>query len=64
MEERLASIESKLDLLLSKSLPLETAVVKLTTHIDFVEAVYTTIHAPLNYLTKSFNRLASLPEIT
>ena len=49
LEERLVSIERKIDLLLEKTVPIENASTKMTTHIDFVEAVYDSVKQRMNY---------------
>ena len=50
IEERLDSIERKLDILLEKTVPIETASTKMSSHIDFVEAVYDTVKERMHYV--------------
>ena len=50
LEERLVSIERKIDLLLEKTVPIENASTKMATHIDFVEAVYDSVKEKMNYV--------------
>ena len=50
IEERLEKLERKIDLLLEKTIPIENASTKMTSHIEFVEAVYDTVKDRMNYV--------------
>lgn len=47
IEERLASIENKLDYIIGKNRKVEE-------HIDFIESVYSTLKKPLSYISTKF----------
>lgn len=56
---KLNVIEQKLDILNGKINDCEESCKNMDSHIDFVENVYGTVRAPLNYINSAFNKLYS-----
>lgn len=60
INDRLNSIEVKIDTLLNMYENVLRTDTRLNSHIDFVEDVYTTVKSPLEYILKKYNFITSI----